>query len=130
MKTVATFFDIQEAHVIKGVLEAEDIPAVVVDENMTGLVIYTPAIGGARLQVLDEDYDRAMAVLGKGQPCSDMPSGEEIPPEVCPNCGSSAITVNPLSPKTVAGFLASLFAGIPVLSAKKTRVCGKCGEKW
>jgi hypothetical protein len=130
MKTVAMFLDIQEAHIVKGVLEAEGIPAVVVDENMTSLVIYTPAIGGVRLQVPDEDYDRARRVLGLGEEKEEAPPAETPPGEVCPRCGSGDIRVNPLSPKTVLAFFASLFAGIPVLSRKKVRVCRKCGEKW
>jgi hypothetical protein len=121
MKTIATFLDVHEAYVIKGVLEAEDIPAVVVDENAAA---YTPIIGGVRLQVSDDDYGRAMAVLGNGQPNPDTHPEEEPPVEVCPACGSGQITVNPLAQKTITGFLASLFAG------RKERVCGKCGEKW
>lgn len=122
--------DLQEAHVVKGMLEAEGIPAVVIDENATGLVIYTPAIGGARLQVCDEDYDRAMTVLGCGQSEAEVPQSETPPGEACPRCGSGHIVTNPFSLKTVCAFIASLFAGIPALSRKKVRVCGKCGERW
>lgn len=127
MRTIATFMDLQEAHVVKGMLEAEGIPAVVVDENTAR---YTPAIGGARLQVCDEDYDRAMRVLGCGRPEAKIPPAETPPGEACPRCGSSHIVTNPFSLKTVFALIASLFAGVPVLSRRKQRVCGKCGERW
>jgi hypothetical protein len=130
MKTVATFLDIQEAHIVKGILESEGIPAVVVDENTTSLILYSPAIGGVRLQVPDDDYPRAMNVLGYGQPATDAPPRKAPSGGVCPKCGASGISTNPLSPKAILAFFASLFAGAPGLSGKKVRVCGKCGERW
>jgi hypothetical protein len=45
--------EISGKRVVKGVLEAEDILAVVVDENMTGSGIYIYAIYGVRFQISD-----------------------------------------------------------------------------
>jgi hypothetical protein len=129
MKTVSTFMVPYEAHLAKGLLESEGIRTVVVDENVSDQVIYTPAIGGVKVQVLDEDYDRAMKVLGYGQPTAETPQ-KPAPVDICPQCGSSEITTNPLSPKTILAFLVSLFVRIPILSRRTQKVCRKCGKKW
>lgn len=119
-----------EAHMAKGILESEGIPAVVIDENTSAIGMYTLAIGGVKVQVPDEDYDQARKILENGQPTAEIPPREAPPSDVCPECGSSSVSTNPFSLKTAAAFLVSLFAGIPVLSRRTLRVCKKCGAKW
>jgi hypothetical protein len=48
MKTVATFMAGHEAHLARGVLEAEGIHASVIDENTSTTVLYSPAVGGTQ----------------------------------------------------------------------------------
>lgn len=58
MKTVVGYMDINEAYLARGVLESEGIPAEVLDEHMPG-IFGSPVMGGARLQVDDENVGRA-----------------------------------------------------------------------
>jgi hypothetical protein len=130
MKTVATFMVPYEAHLAKGLLESEGLHALLIDEFVSDQIIYTPAIGGIRLQVLDEDYNRAREILEIGPPLAETPLSEEPPLVICPECGSSSVSTNPLSLKTASAFFVSLFIHIPVLSCPTHRVCKKCGAKW
>lgn len=68
MKTIATFGDTFEANIAKSRLEDEGISAFIADEHVTNLLAYLPVNEGARLQVLDEDYDRARKILGFAPP--------------------------------------------------------------
>jgi hypothetical protein len=130
MITVATFMAGHDAHLARGVLESEGIPASVIDENTSATVLYSPAIGGVKVQVNDEDYDRARKILEIGPSPAESPTKEEPSLDVCPKCGSSSVSTNPFSLKTVAAFLVSFFVQIPVLSRRTQRVCKKWGTKW
>lgn len=60
--TVTTFFDANEAHITKGLLESEGIEAWVFDELAAA---YTPIVtGGVRLVVKQADLARAREILG------------------------------------------------------------------
>lgn len=62
--TVASFSSYFDMHLIKGRLEAEGIPCIVVGENhVTILPIYDIALGGIRLQVRAQDADAAKEIL-------------------------------------------------------------------
>ena len=59
--TVTTFFDANEAHITKGLLESEGIEAWIFDELSAA---YTPiATGGIRLVVKQTDLARARELL-------------------------------------------------------------------
>jgi hypothetical protein len=82
MKTIAAFSKPEEAHLARSRLEGSGIRAHVRDEHTIGLYwLYSNALGGVRLDVADEDVERAKEVLG-------------LPPTdagllCCPRCGSS-----------------------------------------
>lgn len=59
--TVATFFDTNEAYIIKGLLESEGIEARIFDEHAAA---YTPfVVGGVRLVVKQSDLERTQKIL-------------------------------------------------------------------
>lgn len=60
-----------EAHLLRARLEDSGIPAYVRDENTATLAAY--AIGGVRVEVPDEDFERAMRFMSS-QPGADAPS--------------------------------------------------------
>lgn len=73
MITVGTYFNIAKAQLDKTRLEDSHVPAFIADEAMS-TIGYGPAmIGGARLQVCDEDAERARAILAEpaGLPLPD-----------------------------------------------------------
>ena len=109
--TIATFRTLGEAHVAKGALESEGVECVLTDENIAG--IYSPAIGGIRLQVPADDKDRALEILPADEP---TPADEPLPDQkVCPKCGSTGIH----------------FVEKKLFSLDPThRACDQCGARW
>lgn len=64
METVAVVFNLQEALLLKSVLEGHGIAAFIPDENTAQLNwLYVNAIGGIRVQVAPEVAARARALL-------------------------------------------------------------------
>jgi len=59
MKTVATFSQPAEGQVLWSRLESSGIKAYLRDENMASL----DAIGGIKIDVADEDYEKAMEFI-------------------------------------------------------------------
>lgn len=136
MRTVANFRDVHEAHIAKGMLEAEDIPAIVIDDNMVGMNwLLSQAIGGVRVQVPEEAYDRAMEILKCQQGIVDSTpeanSPENSLEDVCPSCGSSSISPQPYSRWSIVAILLSFLAfGLPLFFGRKKWVCKDCGAAW
>ncbi|MDB6167216.1 MAG: hypothetical protein JWM88_80 [Verrucomicrobia bacterium] len=53
-----------EAHLLRARLEGSGITSYVRDENMIAVDwFYSNAIGGVKIDVADEDYDRALELL-------------------------------------------------------------------
>jgi Putative prokaryotic signal transducing protein len=72
MKTVRTYQNLALAGFDRSLLEAGGIDAVLLDENTVWSgVMFLP--GGMRLQVPEEDFDRALEILG-----SRIPDSEEL----------------------------------------------------
>lgn len=61
--TIAAFFDPAEAHLAKGLLEAEGIESYIFDESMGSMSPYNIAVGGVKLKVKSSDAPKAKAVL-------------------------------------------------------------------
>ena len=72
MRTVKTFAYLADAGFAVSLLEAAGIRAVLIDEQ-SFLSAYGMATGGIRLQVEDEDYERALQVLEKGPDAAGAP---------------------------------------------------------
>lgn len=55
-----------EANIIKGLLDANEIPCFLTDENIIGLnPLYNPAIGGVKLQVFEKDIEMVERLLSE-----------------------------------------------------------------
>ena len=64
MQTVASFTEPVEAHLLRTRLEAAGVEAFIRDENLVSLVWLHPGVGGGvKVDVADEDFERALAVL-------------------------------------------------------------------
>lgn len=59
MKLLATYFSLQEAYIVKGMLDDNGIPSAIVNENN----LYVPVLSGVRVMVNDDDYERARQLL-------------------------------------------------------------------
>lgn len=56
---LAVYNSVQEAYIIKGMLEDHDIPCAISDENN----IYVPVFQGVRVLVRESDFAKAEALL-------------------------------------------------------------------
>jgi len=66
METVATFDTIIDAHIAKGRLDAVDISCSLMDEYLVQTdMLYSPALGGIKLQVDQKDAEQARQVLAE-----------------------------------------------------------------
>ena len=64
MKTLASYNQLMDAYLLRARLEANGIPSYIRDENLITLDwLYANAIGGAKVDVADEDYDRALELM-------------------------------------------------------------------
>ena len=64
MKQVASFRDSYQAHILKGVLETSGIPAFIHDEQLATINwMYSQAIGGVKVKVPEEYYEKAILVI-------------------------------------------------------------------
>lgn len=123
MKTIATFSKPEEAHLFRTRLEAAGIPAFVQDEHFVQMDwLYSNAIGGVRVQIVDDDLAAAREFLAADspQPC---PNTYDI---VCPSCGSRHTAPDEL-PRRIA-FLSLLVIQFPLLFTRRRWRCSSCHQ--
>lgn len=64
MKTIASFTTPMDAHLLIARLEGSGVKAYIRDEHMVSVDwLYANAIGGVKVDVADEDLDRALELL-------------------------------------------------------------------
>jgi hypothetical protein len=132
VKTVASYREPYQAYIAKGRLEAEDIPACVLDEHLIQIDwMYSQAIGGVKVQVSGKDFDRARTIL-KAEYAKELSSVEEAqlepaPGDLCPRCRSDSIS----PPRyTLWSLVPSLVFLLPIFFRRKKWVCKNCGATW
>lgn len=68
MIIIASYRDLIEAEIVKGRLEAEGIGCALADKNVvTAQPFYSNAIGGVKLKIRPEDYERAKQILAENE---------------------------------------------------------------
>ena len=133
--TVGSFTGPIEAHLAKGRLEAEGIPAFVAHEHhVWANWVYSNALGGIKIQVPAEAADQAEAILREhtgGEYESAL--GEEfadIKDNSCPYCGSNDFKSQiPIAPLLLVILTLGLLSIIFPLR-RENHTCLKCGSKW
>ncbi|MEY2598729.1 MAG: putative prokaryotic signal transducing protein [Verrucomicrobiota bacterium] len=91
MKTIATLWKSEEAHLLRLRLGRSCITAYLQDENTTQIHPWrAAAIGGVRVQVADSDVENALQILREGAPLAPCraPAAESNVVECCA-CGGS-----------------------------------------
>lgn len=102
MITIAKFPSVDDALLARMKLEGSGVEAFVPDELTASTNwFYTNAIGGIRLQVREEDRERALEVLELN------PSEEGI--LKCPNCGSQKVSHRRMSAFSALSFALGVF---------------------
>ena len=85
--TIRSYFNQTDAYLAQSRLESAGIRTFLADENMVNTNwLYSIAMGGIRLQVLQEEVEAALAILDDG---AKQPLAAAEEDEVhCPKCGS------------------------------------------
>ena len=100
MVTVATFDMPTEAHLAKGLLEANGLTAFLADELTVGVAWHlSNAIGGVKLQVAEDDVERAASILAAredrsieaGAELTDVAEMDESERDPPPSAGDNAV---------------------------------------
>jgi hypothetical protein len=127
MKTVASFMNAEDAHILRIKLADEGIDAVVADDTIPGIMpYYTNAIGGVKVQVPDEELEKAQAILSREQEHLDI--RDEL---ICPKCGSSNIAQELNKQRFyLSSFLLTFFIGAPMPIVKQRYHCNNCNHLW
>lgn len=116
-----TYDNIQEAHIAKGMLENEGIPAYIHNENFSSLMpVYNNMMNaGVALQIDEVNEQRAKAL---------MLDDYEKPPEGCLYCGSQNIGFGLGQQKGLKLFFAVVSAafGKPMANIKNKYYCKDC----
>jgi hypothetical protein len=64
MRTVASFSQPMDAYLLRARLEGSGITAYIRDENLVTLDwLYSNAVGGVKVDVEDEDYEKVLEIL-------------------------------------------------------------------
>ena len=120
MVTIRTCYSLPEAQVIQSHLEGSGIEAFLPDElTVQNDWLWANAIGGVRVQVLEEDAERAAEVLD-----GESVGNQKEAAKSCPHCSATL--------KESYGFglypkvLLALLFSVP-LRSKPTWRCPKCG---
>lgn len=121
--TIATFSLPTEAHLARLRLEAADITCLLLDEHMVSVNwLLSPAVGGIKLQVPEDQAEAARHALG-----GDVIEWDEAEAEamaVCPYCREGEFAMAPV-PKWVLA-VSILLLGIPLLFLPRVWRCTAC----
>jgi hypothetical protein len=133
--TVAAYNNPLEAHLAKGRLEVEGIPAYLAHEHhVWANWVYSQALGGVKVQVLVENAERAVEILDAHNKGEYEESLEEAVPaideNVCPGCGSKEF-----ESKFPLGVILLVLLTLGLVSVifpprRSHHTCGQCGHKW
>lgn len=135
MQTIASFYEPWKAHVVRGRLWSEDIPAFVAFELAVGNQwLQGLALGGAKLQVPNGFEDRARKVMRLAAAGAYRDELEyELGPQSwirCPQCGADDYNdVRPVA-LTVAAMVLVWFTGIAIAPDGRTLCCRVCKAVW
>ncbi|MFA9388305.1 MAG: putative signal transducing protein [Prolixibacteraceae bacterium] len=134
-----TFIYPHEAHVASTFLESEGITTEIRDE-LTAQVnnFYSTAIGGVKILVKEEDFNRGIEVLKKGGYINEIDHAEEkiefvyinkdVNTKVCPFCKSENISIKK-EPNIWTVLVIFVFnAAVPIF--KKSYKCYDCEKAW
>ncbi len=130
--TIATFSFPTRAYIAKSKLESEGIWSFVADVyTITANWLYSTALGGVKLQVRQEDAQRAVETLNDR---SEEPVGQDEAQEQqdhaerCPVCGSG--NVRYMKHATPLVFLSWLVLDFPLPFMRRRWQCCTCSHVW
>ena len=131
--TIGQFENHLEAHVIKCLLESENIPVFFVGEHFSAIQYrYTYALGNARLKVpenLAADAKEILINYHKGHYQRALEAEFELKPAACASCASDEIKVVSARPSLLFGALIETWLFGLVFPPIKYKICKLCKSK-
>ncbi|MFA0813278.1 putative signal transducing protein [Microbulbifer epialgicus] len=125
--TVASFSFPYEAQIAKAALESEGIKAFVADEHTINMQwLYSNAMGGVRVQVLEYDLESARLMLNQDHSMKVYAEVGERQVRYCEYCSST--NMEPFTKGKKPAYLVFLFFGMPLFFYKHGLKCGSCGR--
>ena len=130
--TLKRFDSAIQAHILKNRLESEDIECQIFDENIVTLnPMLNFAVGGIRLQVFEEDFEKAKIILTEidQKPFTD----EKDLAIACPKCKSTSLYSDYKSmkdPKGVIAFIVAFMFSVFPLYSKSVYKCKECNTEF
>lgn len=125
MHTVAAFDNAVYAEMFKAKLESEGVRCCIADaELVTMNWAYSNAVGGVKVQILDEDIERVRLIVEQ----MDGIPGQFIflpPKKACPACESMNVARRPWPL-----MLSILTLGFPLLFCRRGFTCNDCGHQF
>ncbi|HEX5057019.1 MAG TPA: DUF2007 domain-containing protein [Gammaproteobacteria bacterium] len=133
--TIASFINPWDAYLAKGKLEDEGIPALIVDEyHVWANWIYAQALGGVKVQVMEENVAAANGILGSVEQGryeeelrKDFPDLDE---NNCPNCGSDKYSSRMPLGFLLLAILSCGLLGIIFPLRRDEHRCSRCRHVW
>jgi hypothetical protein len=124
--TIARYSFPYEAHITKSKLEAMGVPAFIADEHTVNMQwLYSSAMGGVRLQVLQEQAAEAIELLKEDNSENlVMESAATEPAPVCSKCGG--VLSEPYQTGRRTTIFSFLLLGLPLWFVKWSRKCTSC----
>jgi hypothetical protein len=121
--TLHRYSGLDEAYIACALLASEGVRAFLQDVHLVRFNwLYSNAIGGIRLQVAEEDRERASGILEAALLAVELGEGGA---ECCPECGGLDVT------RTVHGrrvaFATWLVVGFPLWRPHSEWRCSQCG---
>ena len=131
--TLTTFDSAIEAHIVKGLLESEQIAVFLVGEHFfSAQKLFNVALADIRLQVAAAQLTQAKQLLTdyrKGNLEQPLIDEFGLVPSICQQCGSKEINEVSARPSQIFGGLLQMFFIGLVLQPSKYKVCKQCKSK-
>ena len=125
---VARFFSSSDAHILRGLLEAEDVRVEIFDEQFSSLDPVDSVIsGGIKLYILESDVDKAEPVIKRYYDNLKAEAGN-----VCPECNSTNVGRDFRT--QIMMFFYALFGALLGTGFNRNtpqyKRCNHCGYRW
>jgi len=120
MPVIASYTKLEDAHLAVSKLAGSGVEAWLRDEATANIYwLYSNAIGGVKVEVMDKDLERALEIL-------ELPK-EESGLLTCPHCGSENVRVREMD---FGAMLLMVFTSLltPIKSRKAD--CSDCGKSF
>jgi len=129
--TIAQYRDLPLAGLDKSILEVHGLVCFLDNEFTVGVNwLYSTALGGVKLKVLETDVAQAKLILQEMHSSSNDASDNQeaiLLESVCPKCGEADIETKNYTRKFAA---ISLLLSLPLFFFLKRYRCKSCGHRW